>query len=70
MEAEKAIENIFTYHAPKNDQKERYEKIRNKAKEMAYLINKICPDCAEKYEALKNLRISIMWANAGIACNE
>jgi hypothetical protein len=38
MEKEK-IDNSFTYHAPKGDQQERYVALRDKAKELAHLIN-------------------------------
>ena len=32
------LEKNFTYHAPKPGQPERYGRIRDKAKELAYLI--------------------------------
>lgn len=64
------IENAFTYHAPKADQPERYTKLREKAKELAYLIGELCPNSREKSLALTNLEQSTMWANASIARNE
>ena len=66
----KAIDNIFTYHAPHGDQAGRYETLRNKARELAYLINSFCPESREKSLAITNLQQSIMWANASIAINE
>nr|WP_276425115.1 hypothetical protein [Halalkalibacterium halodurans] len=37
------IENNFTYHPPKEDQPEKYTKIREKTKELALLIDQECP---------------------------
>ena len=64
------LENIFTYHAPKGDQTERYEKLRSKAKEFAELIESTCPLSYEKNIAIDRVRESVMWANASIAINE
>lgn len=63
------IENNFMYHQPKEDQNEKYEEIRNKAKELAYLIDDICPSSREKSLAFTKLEESVMWANASIARN-
>lgn len=64
------IMNIFTYHAPFGDQARRYEELRTKAKEMAFLIEACCPESREKSLAFTNLQQAIMWANASIAINE
>ena len=64
------IENNFKYHAPKEGQPEKYNTIREKAKELAYLIDEICPNSREKSVAITNLETSVMWANASIARNE
>lgn len=64
------IEKNFTYHSPKGDQPERYTKIRAKAKELAELLNEVCPDSREKSLAFTKLEESVMWANASIARNE
>ena len=64
------IENNFTYHQPTGDQPKRYEAIRNKAKEMALLIEDICPTSREKSLAFTKLEEMVMWANASIARNE
>lgn len=63
------IENAFTYHAPKDDQPAKYQAIREKAKEMAYLIDEMVPDSREKSLAMTKLEECSMWANAGIARN-
>lgn len=69
MKAEQ-IENIFTYHAPFGSQQARYVLIRDKAKELALLMNEACPESREKSLALTNLQQSVQMANASIAINE
>jgi len=64
------IENSFTYHAPKEGQPEKYELLRAKVKELAYLIDELCPNSREKSLAMTKLEESSMWANASIARNE
>ncbi len=69
-EAQKTIENNFTYHAPKGDQQKRYEEIRSCGKKLAELIATACPISRERAIARTNLEQAIMWANAAIARNE
>jgi hypothetical protein len=64
------IDNIFTYHSPSGTQQQRYVEIREKAKELAHLINKDCPESREKSLALTSCQQTVMWANASIAINE
>jgi len=63
------IENTYKYHAPEPHQVIIYEKIREKAKELAYLIDGHCPPSREKSLAHTNLEQATMWANASIARN-
>jgi hypothetical protein len=63
------VENNFTYHSPKEGQPEKYEMIRAKAKELAILLVKECPQSRELSVALTNLENSVFWANASIARN-
>lgn len=63
------IENNFKYHAPREGQTEKYTAIREKAKELAYLIDAKCPNSREKSLAMTNLEQTVMWANASIARN-
>lgn len=63
------LENNFKYHAPKDGQPAKYEAIREKAKELAYLIDSECPNSREKSLAMTNLEQAVMWANASIARN-
>jgi len=64
------IKTAFTHHPPKGDQPERYIKLRDAAKEFAFLIDECVPDSREKSVAMTNLEQVVMWANAGIARNE
>lgn len=64
------LDNIFTYHAPHGTQQERYVAIRDKAKELAALIQKATPESREQSVALTNVQQAVMWANAAIAINE
>lgn len=66
----KQLENNFKYHSPKGSQQERYVALREKAKELAYLICECSHESREQSLALTNLESAIMWANAGIARNE
>lgn len=63
------IENNFTYHAPKDGQPEKYQAIREKAKELAYLIQDLVPPSREQSLAMTKLEECCFWANAGIARN-
>ena len=42
------IEKRFTYHSPKDNQPERYARLRAKAKELAELINELTPASREQ----------------------
>ena len=64
------IENNFTYHAPNEDQIERYNILRFDAKELAEQIRDLCPDSRERSLAFTKLEECVMWANAAIARNE
>lgn len=60
----------FTYHAPKEDQPQRYVQLRAKAKELAELIVKLTPSSREQSLALTDLESAVMWANSAIARRE
>ena len=64
------LENRFTYHPPKEGQPERYVAIRDKARELAFLIEMSFPASRECDTAIDRLDECVMWANASIARNE
>ena len=64
------VEKIFTYHAPKDDQPERYVILRDTAKQLAYLIVGTTPSSREQSLAITHLEEAIFYVNAAIARNE
>lgn len=64
------IQNDFIYHSPFGTQPERYQALREKAKELAGLMIASCPDSRELSLALTNLEQAVFWTNASIARNE
>ena len=64
------IDARYTHHPPKAGQPERYIALRAKAKELAELIEDLCPDCREKSVAHTKVQEAVMWANASIAITE
>ncbi|MEQ6049495.1 hypothetical protein U2I53_10655 [Lysinibacillus capsici] len=63
------FENNFMYHFPKEGQPQKYEAVREKMKELAYLIDDLCPKSREKSLAITKIEEAMMWANASIARN-
>lgn len=61
------IESRFTYHKPTEDKASKYPIIRDKAKELAYIIKELVPNGREQSLALTKLEEVVMWANAGIS---
>ena len=62
--------NIFTYHKPIGNQSDRYDDIRNTAKNFAMLLKQVTPPSREQSIALTKLEEVCFWANAAIARNE
>lgn len=60
----------FKYHAPKDGQSERYERIRDAFGFLAHLLVTNCPESRELSIALTDLEKANMMANAAIARNE
>lgn len=59
MPSEYDVDNIYTYHAPKEGQPEVYEEIRNHAKILAKLILQTVPVSRERSLALTKLEESV-----------
>lgn len=64
------LKNRYTYHAPKDNQAERYEAIRGKILETAERIVELTPYSREQSTALTKLDEAMFFANAAIARNE
>ena len=62
------LDNWFQYHAPRLEQVQTYNDIRNKSKELAELFNAVLPDCADKTAAMRHLRETVMAMNLAVAC--
>lgn len=60
----------FTYHAPRGDQPERYEKLRQSTKALAERFVASCPASRELDLAIEHLETAVFWANAAIARGE
>jgi hypothetical protein len=67
---DKDLVKLFTYHAPHDDQPERYIRIRTAALEFARVMVANTQPCADQTAALRKLRECVMTANASIALEE
>ena len=61
------LNEMFTYHAPTEDQRIRYEQLRAAGKEYARQVLRLCPATPDRTAALRAIREAGMWANASIA---
>jgi hypothetical protein len=61
---------VFTYHAPKGDQVQRYATLRAYAYELAVLVSDLTPPGRERALALTKLEEAVFFANAAIARGE
>lgn len=61
------IEDIFTYHAPKPEQIEKYAKINEAFQSCAKVINEVMPAGAGATSAIRKLSEARMAANAAVA---
>ena len=64
---EEEIDDIFTYHAPKDDQPARYELIRESARKFARILVANTKPSADQTAAIRLLRECVMTANSSIA---
>lgn len=61
------VDDVFTYHAPTDAQKEQYAQIRRHAADFVETILECAPDCADRTAAIRKVREAVMTANAAIA---
>lgn len=66
------VKNAFTYHpaVEAEGQAERYDDIREEARQYALFLLENCPPSRELSLALTNLEQAVFWANAAIARHE
>jgi hypothetical protein len=67
MDWKRELENRFSYHAPTAGQPEKYERIRDKAHQLAIDLVDLCPESRELNTALTHLDAVVYNANASIA---
>lgn len=65
--AQDAIERLFTYHKPTDEQAHQYLRIRNAAKNLVRCIDEECPPGPDRTAAVRKIREAVMTANAAIA---
>lgn len=61
------VKEWFTYHAPADDQPERYRNITEAGEALCNAILDNAPRCPDRTVALRTVREARMWANAAIA---
>ncbi|MGB8887117.1 MAG: hypothetical protein WCC87_10370 [Candidatus Korobacteraceae bacterium] len=61
------LDNIFSHHAPKGDQVDRYQELRLAGKQFAKMIERHTPPGADQAAAIRKVREAVMTANAAIA---
>lgn len=61
------IDKLFSYHPPKDNQPERYDKIRSAAKTFALVLLECTPEGPDQSVAIRKLRECVMTANAAVA---
>lgn len=66
---EAGIRHNFTYHPPKDDQIEQYQRLRKEFCDLALMMDKVTSDSREKSLAFTKLEEANMWINAAIARN-
>lgn len=66
--SEAELNHWFTYHPPREGQRERYELLREQGKQLARLICESTPPGHDQLAAIRKVREAIMTANAAIAC--
>ena len=62
------VDRWFTYQKPPDDAVVKLRRLREKARELGHLILEVAPLCADQSAALRQLRETVMTANAAIVC--
>lgn len=64
------LDNRFSYHTPVENQKQRYESIREEVRSLAEVLQRRCPPSRELAIAMTKLDEVMFFANASIARTE
>jgi hypothetical protein len=67
---EERINNIYSYHPPKNGQQDIYTALQTGGAKLHLLIESMCPPSRERSLALTKLEEVIMWAKKSVAVNK
>lgn len=62
------LDKWFTYHAPDPDKTAQYDRIRQAARQLAFVIRDATPVGPDQSAAIRLLREAVFTANAAIAC--
>ena len=60
------VDEVFSYHAPDDEQRATLNVVRLYAKQLANKIIEEVPECADQQAALRHLRQCVATANAAI----
>ena len=63
------LDNWFTYHAASEEQRALYSQINSKTRELAEFMLLHTPPCADRSDAIRQIRNLRMRMNMVIACN-
>jgi hypothetical protein len=66
-ELEQWLDEVFTYHAPDEDDRRAYQAIRGDAKRLVKTIVQNTAKCADQTAAIRKVREAVMTANAARA---
>jgi hypothetical protein len=61
------LDEIFTYHAPDDDQVPKYAKIRIAGQALCDVILECTPVCGDQQAAIRHVREAVATANAAVA---
>lgn len=61
--------DVFTYHSPSPEMVEKMEMLRAKQIELATMILDVVPECADRSNAIRDLRNCRMGCNSAIVLN-
>lgn len=61
------LDDLFTYHPPTEEQRAKYDRINEAAKNFAKVVLTECPNNPDRTAAVRQIREARMVANASIA---